>query len=126
MKDVDFINRINLSYSALQYAVNICQEKDGYRVGVALGDEISYKEAKDFLLTLVKDYDNIEQVTNSKYEWHFRICFKNGSLIKFMDTSGSSRSQRYHLLIADKNISSDVLKCVIFPCWRPHYEQQIK
>ena len=120
---MEFINRINLSYSALQYAINICQEKDGYRVGIASGDEISYEEAKDFLLKLVKDCGNIEKVANSKYEYNFHTYFKNGSFIKFINTSGNVRGQRYNLLISDKNISEDVMRCIILPCWQPYYER---
>ena len=120
-KVMEFINRINISYSALTYAVNICQEKDRYRVGIAIEDEISYEEAKDFLLTLVKDYDNIEQAANSKNNFH--IYFKNGSLIRFINTSGNARCQRYHLLIADNNVSEDVMRCIILPCWQPYYER---
>lgn len=120
---MEFINRINLSYSSLVYAINICQEKDGYKVGIAIEDEDSYKEAKDFLLTLVKDCDNIESVANSKYKSNFHIYFKNGSLIRFINTSGNTRGQRYHLLIADKNVSEDVMRCIILPCWQPYYER---
>lgn len=116
---MEFINKIYLSYSSLQYAVNICQEKEMYRVGIAIEDEISNKEAKDFLLGLIKDYDNVEKVINSKYE--FNIYFKNGSLIRFVNTSGNARGQRYHLLIADKNVSEDVMRCIILPCWTPYY-----
>ena len=118
---MEFINRIYLSYASLQYAINICQEKDGYKVGIAIGDEISYEEAKDFLLTLVKNYDNIEQVANSKSNFH--IYFKNGSLIRFINTSGNARGQRYHLLIADKNVSEDVMRCIILPFWQPYYKK---
>ena len=118
---MEFINRIYLSYAALQYAINICQEKGGYRVGIAIGDEDSYKEAKDFLLTIVKDCGNVEKVINSKHE--FNIYFKNSSLIRFINVSGNARGQRYHLLVADKNIDEDVMRCIILPCWQPYYER---
>lgn len=118
---MEFINRINLSYSSLAYAINICQEKDGYRVGIAIGDEDSYEEAKDFLLTFIKDCDNIEQASNSKSNFH--IYFKNSSLIKSVNTSGNARGQRYHLLISDKNVCEDVMNNIILPCWQPYYER---
>lgn len=120
---MDFINRIYLSYSSLVYAMNICKEKGGYKVGIAIGDEESYKEAKDLLLTLVKDCDNVEQFADSKHKSNFHIYFKNGSLIRFINTSGNVRGQRYHLLIADKSVSEDVMKCIILPFWQPYYER---
>lgn len=120
---MEFINRINLSYSALTYAVNICQEKDRYRVGIAIEDkdEESCKEAKNFLLTLAKDCDNVEEFADSKHKSNFHIYFKNGSLIRFINTSGNAKSQRYHLLISDKNIDEDIMRCIILPCWTPYY-----
>ena len=112
---MEFINRIYLSNASLQYAIDICKEKERYRVGIATLTE----ETKLSLLTLMRcDYD-IEKIISSKYE--FRVYFKNGSLISFIDTSGNTRGQRYHLLIADKNISEDVMKCIILPCWTPYY-----
>ena len=116
---MEFINTICLSYSSLQYAVNICQEKEKYLVGIAIEDEASNQEAKDFLLTLIKDYDNIEYVIKSSPQ--FRIVFKNGSKINFMDTSGNSRGQRYHLLIADENVPECIMRSVVLRCWTPYY-----
>lgn len=115
---MEFINTICLSYSSLQYAVNICQEKEKYLVGIAIEDEVSNQEAKYFLLTLTKDYDNIEYVIRSSPQ--FRIVFKNGSMINFMDTSGNSRGQRYHLLIADKNVPECIMRSVVLRCWIPY------
>lgn len=120
---MEFINKIYLSYASLQYSISICQEKDGYKVGIAIGDEESYKEAKDFLLTLVKDCGNVEQFADSKHKFNFHIYFKNGSLIRFINTSGNARCQRYHLLIVDNNVSEDVMRCIILPCWQPYYER---
>ena len=116
---MEFINTICLSYSSLQYAVNICQEKEKYLVGIAIEDEVSNQEAKYFLLTLIKDYDNIEYVIKSSPQ--FRIVFKNGSKIDFMDTSGNSRGQRYHLLIADENVPECIMRSVVLRCWIPYY-----
>ena len=116
---MEFINKIYLSYSSLQYAVNICQEKEMYRVGIAIKDKISNQESKVFLLTLIKDNNNIEKIFNSSHE--FKICFKNGSLISFINTSGNARGIRRHLLIIDKNISEDVIRSIILPCWTPYY-----
>lgn len=115
---MEFINTICLSYSSLQYAVNICQEKEKYMVGIAIEDEVSNQEAKDFLLTLIKDYDNIEYVIKSNLQ--FRMVFKNGSMINFMDTSGHSRGQRYNLLIADENVPECIMRSVVLRCWTPY------
>lgn len=123
---MEFINRIYLSYSALQYAINICQEKDGYRVSIAIEDDISYEEAKNFLIMLARDCANIEEIADSKYEYNFHIYFKNGSVIRFINTSGNAKGQRYHLLISDKNVSEDVMRCIILPCWTPYYERYCK
>ena len=111
---MEFINRIYTSNSALRYAIDICKEKERYRVGIATLTE----ETKEQLLTFLRYDNDIEKITNSKYEC--RVYFKNGSLIRFMDTSGNTRGRRYHLLIVDKNISEDIMKCVILPCWMPY------
>ena len=118
-----FINKINLSYSSLVYAINICQEKEGYMVGIATDDDISYEKAKDFLIKIVKDWDDVESINNS-YASNFHIYFKNGSFIKFICTNGNARMQRFNLLIADENISDDVMRYIVLPCFIPYYWEE--
>ena len=120
-----FINKINLSYSSLVYAINICQEKEGYMVGIATDDDISYEKAKDFLIKIVKDWDDVESINNS-YASNFHIYFKNGSFIKFICTNGNARMQRFNLLIADENISDDVMRRIVLPCFIPYYPMEVK
>ena len=118
---------IFLSSSALRYAVDICQEKERYRVGIASMDAYKLEAMRELLPTLITDRDCIERIINSKIE--FKIYFKNGSLISFLCSSNQALGRRLHLLIADTNIPIDIMNSVLRPCenlaWREYtYGQQ--
>lgn len=89
-----------LSNAALRYAVDICLEKDNYKVGIAVIGEDKRNTVQQMILDMVTGSDYIESVRNSKY--NFTIDFKNGSYIKLINASDNSRGNRLHLLIADK------------------------
>lgn len=117
---------IFLSNSALRYAVDICQERERYRVGIASMDEDKLEAMRELLPALITDRDCIEKIINSKNE--FKIYFKNGSLISFLSTN-NSLGRRLHLLIADINIPIDIMNSILRPCenlaWMEYtYEQQ--
>ena len=117
---------IFLSSSALRYAVDICQEKERYRVGIASMDADKLEAMRELLPTLITDRDCIEKIINSKNE--FKIYFKNGSLISFL-SANNSLGRRLHLLIADINIPIDIMNSILRPCenlaWMEYtYEQQ--
>ena len=104
---------IFLSSAALKYAVDICQEKDRYRIGIASMDTDKLEAMRELLLTLITDRDCTERIINSKNE--FKIYFKNGSMIKFLCSSSSACGQRLHLLIADRNIPIDIMNTMLRP-----------
>lgn len=104
---------IFLSNAALRYAVDICQEKENYRVGIASIDTDKLETMRKLLPTLITDRDCIETIINSKN--NFKIYFKNGSWIRFLSVN-NSKGSRFHLLIADKNIPIDIMNNVLRPC----------
>ena len=96
---------IFLSNAALRYAVDICLEKDKYKVGIAIFDEDKRAAAHQFVYSMVSDSDYVENIRNSKY--NFEVHFKNGSAIKFVYPSDNARGHRFHLLIEDKDNPKD-------------------
>lgn len=105
---------IFLSNSALKYAVDICQEKEKYKIGIASMDTDKLEAMRELLPTLITDRDCVESILNSKNE--FRICFKNGSTIRLINSSYNACGLRFHLLIVDRSISIDIINNMLRPC----------
>ena len=105
---------IFLSNAALRYAVDICQEKEKYRVGIASLDADKLEAMRELLPTLIVDRHCIESIINTKNE--FRIRFTNGSTIMFISSSSNACGQRLHLLIADRDIPFDIMNNILRPC----------
>lgn len=105
---------IFLSNAAVRYAVDICQEKAKYKVGIAIRSENKRNAVRELVLSMVANSGCVERIINSKH--NFEICFKNGSVIKFIYASDSARMNRLHLLIADIDIPIDIMQRVLKPC----------
>ena len=103
-----------LSNAALRYAVDICLEKDKYKVGIAIKGEDKRSIMRQLILDMVVGSDFVETIRNSKH--NFEVCFKNGSRIKFICASDNALMNRLHLLIVDRDVSIDIVQCVLKPC----------
>lgn len=103
-----------LSNAALRYAVDICLEKDKYKVGIATKGFEKRDIVRQQILDMITGSDCVEHIRNSKY--NFEVQFKNGSVIKLILASDSSRGNMLHLLIVDREISIDVVECVLKRC----------
>ncbi len=62
-----------------------------------------------------KDFDLVNKyiIRIRKSKEDFEIIFSNGSKIKFIAGNDSSRGQRYHYAIVDKEISNEIFENVI-------------
>ncbi len=101
-----------LSDEAIQYAIAKCRNNDRYRVCVAIPDRIRRQK----LYTILHHYlgepdDYSEKLAMNK----IRIEFENGSSIDTIPASDNARGYRSHLLIVDKTIDDDIIKCVLQP-----------
>lgn len=105
---------IFLSNAAIRYAVDVCQERERHKVGIAIQGEDKRNAMRDLILSMVSDSDCVERIRNSKH--NFEILFKNGSVIRFIFPSDSARGNKLHLLIADKEIQIDIIQTVLKRC----------
>lgn len=103
-----------LSNAAIRYAVDICQEKEKYKVGIAIRGEDKREVVRELISSMISNSDCVERIRDSKYS--FEICFKNGSIIRFIHPSDSSRGQKLHLLIVDRKIPIDIVQNVLKRC----------
>ena len=96
---------IYLTESALKYAVNICEELPGYKVGICP----CYRAEIEGLMKKVQEYANdVQSVVFTSGAG--RICFNNGSAIEFIPPIESDvRGRAFCLVIADKDIDYDFL-----------------
>lgn len=111
---------IYLSESALKYAVNICEELPGYKVGIATSALPLLVALKFFYTAIAKDRDTIEVIENEKRDCA-TIEFSNGSSIRFIPISESSRGYAFSLLIVEYGIDKEFVNCVLRPCERVDY-----
>lgn len=93
------------SDAALRYAVDRCLEEDGYRIGIATKEK---KEALEKLLLRKEDFLKVINYNNQ-----FEILFKNGSLIRYIPLSSSSRGDALNLLIVDEDVDNDLLETIL-------------
>ena len=108
---------IYLSESALKYAVNICEELPGYKVGIALSSKNGYDIMQVIVDAITDAKATIYFIDNNKH----RIEFSNGSTIRFIPTSDSSRGYAFSLLIVEYNIDKEFVNCVLRPCEKVDY-----
>lgn len=101
-----------LSDEAIEYAVAKCRREPGYKVGIALGTRARKNQVEMCLRECLRDTDEFRvrrSVCNMTVEFH------NGSYIRVIPASDNERGYRMHLLIADENISDEVINCVLEP-----------
>lgn len=116
---------IYLSESALKYAVNICEELPNYKVGIALSRASLFLKKDGYnIMNIIQDtitdiearfYININGNTLNEIE------FSNGSSIRFIPISESSRGYAFSLLIVEYNIDKEFVNCVLRPCEKVDY-----
>jgi len=110
---------ILLSKSAVKYAVDCCQEMDGYKAYIAVCDLSKYNELCLVLSKMASDSGLTQRITNSNH--NFEITFSNGSFLRLAIPSEASRGMAVHLLVADKNLPYEILHDVLQPCEKIEY-----
>lgn len=102
-----------LSKEAVEYAVAKCRRERGYKVGIALNTGARRTHIEHWFRDCISDADTLRVRRNG---YNMMIEFHNGSYIKVISASDNARGNRLHLLIADEDISDEVLDCVLRPC----------
>lgn len=109
---------IYLSESALKYAVNICEELPGYKVGIALSSKNGYDIMQVIVDAITDAKATIYFIDNNKH----RIEFSNGSTIQFIPTCNNSiRGYVMHLLIVEYNLDKEFVNRVLRPYEKMDY-----
>lgn len=103
---------IPLSRAALRYVVDICCERENYKVLIASSDSSMRENIEKVLLAMACIADT-EKVINTRGE--FKIIFKNGSLIKVIRANESSRGNKAHAIIVDPEVDREIKDCVLRP-----------
>lgn len=106
---------IYLSKSAMMYAVNICNEFPGYKVGVAVNKMSDVAELVASIAIMLND---VKTRINGLDKC---IMFPNGSLIRFIPGRDCSKGYAFHLLVADKNIDFETLSTALIPTEKIDY-----
>lgn len=93
---------IYLSNSAIQYAVNLCQEFEGFRAIIVSNDSDVRKTVIDKLKQLVlPDYDGPQ---NRFVDNTCVVQFPNYSTLKVIGMAENAIGSRAHLVVVDINI----------------------
>lgn len=115
---------IYLSNSAIQYAVNLCQEFEGFRAIIASNDSDVRKTVIDKLKQLVlPDYDGPQ---NRFLDNTCVVQFQNHSTLKVIGMAENAIGSRAHLVVTDINIDrrtvDEVLRKLETLPYRPRKE----
>lgn len=108
---------IYLSLSALKYASNICEELPKYKVGIALLHMSDSKSIIDILKANIRDV-GVKIIIN---KYNPRIEFSNGSFIRFICASCSSKGYALNLLIAEYGIDREIIDHALLPYEKVDY-----
>lgn len=117
---------IVMSNSALKYAIDVCRERDNYKIGVV---PYSTAQAEAIIETLKISYqnDNDLRLVNKVSFDGFQMQFNNGSLIRIIPSSYTARGNRFHLIIADNLVDRNFLSKAILPYeileWRDYHNE---
>lgn len=75
-----------------------------------------YDTAKQIMADIEKSSDKeVLRRTQTKHE--IRTEFTDGTLLRWVKASDSSRGQRIGKMWCDKNINEDIFRCVIMPMY---------
>ena len=115
---------IYLSNSAIQYAVNLCREFDGFKAVIFSGDSDVRKTVIDKIKQLVlPDYDGPQ---NRLTDNTCLVQFPNHSSLRVVGMSENTHGCRAHLLVVDINTDKQTVDCVLRPMetlpYRPRKE----
>ena len=109
---------IALSVSALRYAVDVCRECSGYKVGIVPYDAYEMREVVKAVSSILEEKACLEHIRNNG--WNYYVEFPNGSILKIIRASNSARGHRFHLVVINKFIDReirDILKSVELLEW---------
>lgn len=104
-----------LSDEAIKYAISMCRKRQGYKVGLALSQSrVNRNYVKECIRVGLGTTDDFRAINIGDV---LTINFHNGSRIETMSSRNNVRGKRFHLLIADENISDE-----FYSELRGHYE----
>ena len=102
-----------LSKSTLKYAIDICEERNNYRIIIFISSDF---RAKNLLHKLVSLYKDCNYIKINSVSGGFEIVFNNGSIITILTCVDFFKGRRAHTVIVDDLIGGDMLDRVILPC----------
>ena len=103
-----------LSYSALRYAVDVCNEIPNYRAIVYVRMITHADDIKHKLRTYLKNMRAM--LTDTEQSWH--ATYSNGSRLDVVAATDRARGRRCYLAIAEVGIDENIIDTVIRPAER--------
>lgn len=106
---------IYLSNAALKYAVDVCLELPTYKVIVCPELRAKWDYILDQMVDYIPSKDiNICRILKNK-SGDYYISFTNGSIIRIVPASDSSRGYRANLVVVDNKVDEDIINTVLRP-----------
>jgi hypothetical protein len=105
---------IPLSKSAINYAIDVCQEISRCKIGIVIHNPDERGLTQTMMCDTLLNHDSVERINTSRN--NFYIWFKNGSIIRVINPSDNARGNRFHLLIVDDHVPTDIIQNVLRCC----------
>jgi len=115
-----------LEFLGILKAIRLCTQKPNYKVGVFTGTTQDAKTLCSNVTELISEDKEESELVNRKAVGLFSnyISFTNGSIITFVRASDNARGHKFHHILYDRNISHELLACVVLPTEIKYREQR--
>ena len=103
---------IYLSNSAIQYAVNLCVEFEGFKAIIVSPDSNTRNRVAHYLRSIILQEDEGDpqlKLADNTY----LIMFPNNSTIKVVGASADTHAIRAHLVVVDINTDKEIVDKVL-------------
>lgn len=117
---VDYDSEIGVSLNEILYAIRKCEENPDFRVGIFINHPEPRRQCADLVTELIKE-DMSYRCSAHRHTGEVSFIFMdNGSMIRFLYPSDTSRACRLHIALIGDDVDDLVVQHVIKPLIRPY------
>ena len=117
---VDYDSEIGVSLNEILYAIRKCEENPDFRVGIFIYHPEPRQQCADLVTKLIKEDMSYRCFVHRHTGGVSSIFMDNGSMIRLLYPSDTSRACRLHIALIGDDVDDLVVQHVIKPLIRPY------